>query len=174
MKDITAGSIRRFLIAAALALAIPMVVVAGPKLLRDGASEGAGPEFHGMPGGEMPPPYLRNLDLFEAQRDKVFAIMHEQAPMMRERIKSLKRAEADLRHLTAGPDYDEGKAKVLADQIGRAMSEVALLRARTDHLIFDVLTPEQRKRLTEPKQDGELRGVPGAGPGGDGPGRPPR
>jgi Spy/CpxP family protein refolding chaperone len=173
MKDIPAGSIRRFLVAAALALAIPMVVVAGPKLLRDAASECTGAELHGMHGGEMPPPYLRSLDLFEAQRDKVFAILHEQAPTMRERIKSLSRAEAELRHLAAGPDYDEGKAKVLADQVGRAMSEVALLRAHTDHLIFDVLTPEQRKRLAELKLDGEPRRVPGAGPGGDGPGRPP-
>jgi len=170
MKNFWAGSIRRFLVAAALALGIPMVVVAGPKLLHDVAGECGGPERHGMHGGEMPPPYLRNLDLFESQRDKVFAILHDQAPAMRERIKSLSRAEADLRRLTAGPDYDEGKAKALADQLGRAMSEVALLRARTDHLIFDVLTPEQRKRLTELKLDGE----PHAVPGGDGPGRPPR
>lgn len=175
MKWISPSSLRRFFVAAGLALAMSMVV-AGPKLLRDANGECAGPERHGMPGGELPP-YLRALNLDEAQRDKVFAILHEQAPTMRERLKRLNRAQADLRRLTAGPDYDETKARALAEQIGRAMSEVALLRARTDRLIFDVLSPEQRKHLVEPGPDGERCAIPGAaqrGPGGDGPARPPR
>ena len=167
-------NLKRFLVAAVLALAIPMVVVAGPKLLRDATGECAGPERHGMPGGEMSPHYLHGLNLDESQRDKVFAILHEQAPTMRERLKSLNRAEADLRRLTAQPDYDEGKVKVQADLIGRAMSEVALLRARTDHRIFDVLTSEQRKHLVERKPDGEPRGMPVAGPGGEGSAQLPR
>ncbi|MFZ2269414.1 MAG: Spy/CpxP family protein refolding chaperone [Azonexus sp.] len=169
-------SLKRFLVAAAVSLAIPMVVVAGPKLMRDAASECAGPERHGMPGGELPPPYLPALNLDEAQRDKVFAILHEQAPTQRERLKRLNRAQADLRRLTAGPDYDETKARALAEQIGRAMSEVALLRARTDRLIFDLLSPEQRQRQAELGPEG-ARGIPGAaprGPGSDGPARPPR
>ena len=177
MKWFSPSSIRRFLVAAVLALAIPMVVVAGPKFLHDAAGECAGPERHGMPGGEMPPHYLRGLNLDEGQRDKVFTIIHEQALAMRDRLKGLNRAEADLRRLTAGPDYDEGKAKTQADLVGRAMSEVALLRARIDHLIFAVLTPEQLKRLAELRPDGEPRSVPGAGLGGPGnevPARPPR
>jgi len=163
MKWISPSSIRRFLLAAGLALAVPMVVVAGPKLLHDAGSE------RGMPGGEPPPYYLRSLNLDEAQRDKVFAILHEQAPAMRERLKSLNRAEAELRRLAAGPDYDEAKGRAQADQVGRAMSEVALLRARTDRKIFEVLTPEQRKRLLEFKPDGEP-----CSPGGDAPAPVPR
>jgi len=176
MKWISPSSLRRFLVAAGLALAVSMVV-AGPKLLCETNGEGGGPERHGMPGGELPPPYLRALNLDEAQRDKVFAILHEQAPTMRERLKRLNRAHADLRRLTAGPDYDEPRARVLAEQIGRAMSEVALLRAHTDRLIFDLLSQEQRKSLAEFSPDGEPRGIPGAaprGPGSDEPARPPR
>lgn len=169
MKWISPNSIRRFLLAAGLALAVPMVVVAGPKLLHDAGSERGGPERPGMPGGEPPPPYLPALNLDEAQRDKVFAILHEQAPAMRERLKSLNRAEAELRRLAAGPDYDEAKGRAQADQVGRAMSEVALLRARTDRKIFEVLTPEQRKRLLEFKPDGEP-----CSPGGDAPAPVPR
>ncbi|MBS1159444.1 MAG: putative lipoprotein signal peptide [Proteobacteria bacterium] len=176
MKWISPSSIRRFFVAGGLALAVSMVV-AGPKLLHDANGECGGPERHGMPGGELPPPYLSALNLDEAQRDKVFAILHEQAPTMRERLKRLNRAQADLHRLTAGPDYDEAKARALAEPIGRAMSEVALLRARTDRLIFDLLSPEQRKHLAELSPDGERRGIPGAaprGPGSDGPARPPR
>jgi len=164
VKWISPSSIRRFLLAAGLALAVPLVV-AGPKLLHDANGECGGPERHGMPGGELPPPYLPALNLDEAQRDKVFAILHEQAPTMRERLKHLNRAQADLRRLTAAPDYDEARAQVLAEQIGRAMSEVALLRARTDRLIFDLLSLEQRKRLAEFRPDGEPHGIPGAARG---------
>lgn len=164
MKWISPSSLRRFLVAAGLALAVSMVV-AGPKLLHDANGECGGPERHGMPGGELPPPYLRALNLDEAQRDKVFAILHEQAPAMRERLKSLNRVEADLHRLTAGPDYDEAKARALAEPIGRAMSDVALLRARTDRLIFDLLSPEQRQRLAEFRPDGEPHGIPGAARG---------
>lgn len=164
MKWISPGSIRRFLLATGLALAVPLVV-AGPKLLHDANGECGGPERYGMPGGELPPPYLPALNLDEAQRDKVFAILHEQAPTMRERLKHLNRAQADLHRLTAGPDYDEPRAQVLAEQIGRAMSEVALLRARTDRLIFDLLSLEQRKRLAGFWPDGEPHGIPGAARG---------
>lgn len=167
MKWISPSSLRRFLVATGLALAVSMVV-AGPKILHDADGQCGGPERHGMPGGELPP-YLRALNLDEAQRDKVFAILHEQAPMMRERLKRLNRAQADLRRLTAGPDYDEAKARALAELIGRAMSELALQRARTDRLIFDLLSQEQRKHLAELNPDGEPRG-----PGNDGPARPAR
>lgn len=175
MNWISLSSIRRFLIAASLALGVPMMVVAGPRLMHD--SEFAGPEHHGAPGGELAPPYLPALKLDEAQRDKVFAILHGQAPGLRERLKNLGRAENDLHRLTAAPDYDETRAKALADQVGRATAEIALLRARTDRQIFDVLTPEQRKRLAESGPDGGARPGPGCGPqgpGADAPGRPPR
>jgi periplasmic protein CpxP/Spy len=176
MKWISPSSLRRFLVAAGLALTVSMVLAA-PKLLREANGECGGPERHGMPGGELPPPYLAGLKLDEAQRDKVFVILHESAPTLRERLKRLSRVQADLRRLTAGPDYDESKAQVLAEQIGRAMSEVALLRARTDRLIFDLLSPEQRKRLAELSPDGEPRDIPGAAPRdpeSDGPARQPR
>lgn len=163
MNWIFQSSIRRFLIAASLALAVPMVV-AGPRFLHD--DEFAGPEHRGGPGGELAPPYLPALNLDEAQRDKVFSILHGQAPVMRERLKDLGRLESGLQRLSAAPDYDERKTRALAEQLGRATAEIALLRARTDRQIFELLNPEQRQRLAE-------AGPPHA-PGGDGQGHPPR
>jgi len=162
MDWISHGSLRRFFVAATLALVVPMVVVAGPRMLRDGECGGA--ERPGGPAGEMLPPYLAPLNLDEAQRDKAFSIIHEQVPAMREGLKRLGLAEGDLRRLTAGPDYDEVKAKGLAERIGRASSEVALLRAATDRRIFEVLTPEQRKRLAESRPEGGPCPMP-PGPG---------
>ncbi len=99
----------------------------------------------------MGPDYLRGLNLTEAQRDKVFEVMHAQAPGMREKAKAHLAAEEALRHLTAAPDYSEATALALADTLGNSLVEMALVRAKADRQIFDLLTAEQRKQLAEMK-----------------------
>ena len=93
--------------------------------------------------------------LTEAQRDKVFELMHAQAPVLREKMKAVQRAEADLRGLTMSPDYSEAKARSLADVSGKAMAEMMLARMATDRQVLGVLTPEQRKQVAEMKPDRE-------------------
>lgn len=151
--------VERFLIAAVVALAVPLSAAAfggahgAPN--RCGGVEmpgNAGP--HGLLGDQMPPP-LRGLNLTEAQRDKVFELMHAQAPVLREKMKAVQRAEADLRGLTMSPDYSEAKARSLADVSGKAMAEMMLARMATDRQVLGVLTPEQRKQVAEMKPDRE-------------------
>jgi len=96
--------------------------------------------------GWVPPP-LRMLQLSEAQEDKVFAIMHAEAPQARDLGKAVRNAHRGLHELATSAKYDEAKAKGLADSLGKALSEAALLRARTHHQIYEVLTPEQRDAL---------------------------
>lgn len=148
-------NIKRFLTAASVALAIPLSAAAFAG--HDGGHGGCGAKVHGGPGhhmmgGSMMPPHLHGLNLTEAQQDKVFEIMHAQAPVMRDKAKALRRAESDLRALTTAPDYSEAKARALADSAAKAMSEMTLARARADRQVFDVLTPEQQKQLSEAKQ----------------------
>lgn len=158
--------VERFLIAAGVALAVPLTAVAfgGPH----GAPNGCGgAEVHGKAGlrglgGEKMPPYLHGLDLTEAQRDKVFEILHAQAPAMRDRAKAMHRVEDELRGLVAAPDYSAAKAKALADLAASAMAEMTLARVATDRQVFEVLTPEQRKLVAEMKADGR-RGLEGEG-----------
>lgn len=159
--------------AASVALAIPLSAAA----------------FHGEPGGhpdcgnfvghggtgkgsEMMPPHLRGLNLSEAQRDKVFEIMHAQAPVMREKAKAVRKAEGDLRALTAADDYSEAKARALTDMAAKAMAEMTLARTKVERQVYEVLTPEQRKQLADLKaaggpgrglDDGQ-RGMNGKGP----------
>ena len=80
------GNIKRFLIAASVALAIPLGAAAfqgGPDG-HPGCGSFAGRGGPGMGGEPMPPP-LRDLNLSEAQRDKIFEIMHAQAPLASQR-----------------------------------------------------------------------------------------
>lgn len=151
---------QRFLIAAGISLCVPLLALA---VSQRAAACGGGPA---MEGGKMPP-YLRSVNLSEAQRDKVFEIMHGQAPVMRDKAKAARNAEAALRQLVISPDYSDSKAQVLADSAARAMAEMSLARAKSERLVYEVLTPEQRKQVAERKAFDE---PPMAGRG-DGPRR---
>ncbi len=173
MNKISSPNFKRFMAAAALALAVPLAVSAAPGPQGDCTSMAArGPQArHG--GMERAPdallPGLRGLNLSEAQRDKVFEIMHAQAPGMRERAKAEQKANEELRKLAAAPEYSEAKARALSEAIGKAAAESALARAKLDRQISEVLTPEQRKQLADTKVPAEAP----RGPAGEGRNPPP-
>jgi periplasmic protein CpxP/Spy len=98
-------------------------------------------------GGE--PPFLRGLELSEAQQDKVFAIRHAQEPYLREQGKAAARAHAGLRELAHGAQYDDARAASLAQAGAQAMANIMLQHVRTEQKLLALLTPEQRKQLAE-------------------------
>jgi len=169
MTTLTSSNIKRFLVAASVALAIPLGAAAfqGEPGGHPGCGHFAGRGGPGM-GGEMMFPHLRGLNLSEAQRDKIFEIMHAQAPAMRDKAKAWRKAEDELRALTASPDYSDAKARSLADASAKAMADMTLARARTERQVFDVLTPEQRQQLSEMKASGSWPRGRGDGPRGMG------
>jgi len=110
-------------------------------------------DMHGGPmdiGGPVPP-FLHGIDLTEAQQDKIFDIMHNLAPQMRERMKAAGKARKELHALAMSQDYDDAKAKALVDAVSRASADMMLMHIRTDRQILALLTPEQRKQLDERK-----------------------
>jgi len=144
--------VKHFLAVSALAFALPMAAFANPGF--DGPMGPGGGMMHGEHHAHHGPgmmPLLRQLDLNEAQQDKVFAIMHAQAPLMREQAKIAHKAHAELRELGFAEKLDDAKARSLADTEGRAHAEMALLRSRTAQQIFALLTPEQRKQALDLK-----------------------
>ena len=91
-------------------------------------------------------PFLHGVELSEAQQDKVFAIMHAQAPQQHENDKAMHKAYEALRALAASDAFDDTRAAAAARAIGEATAANALLRARTDAQVMAVLTPEQRQQ----------------------------
>lgn len=108
-----------------------------------GRMEGPGPGGH---------PRLAGLDLSEAQRDRVFAILHEAAPQRRELDKAERKAREALREMAGSPQFEQKKAEQHAQALGQAVAGEALLRLRTDARIMAVLTPEQRAQLERAPQ----------------------
>jgi len=114
---------------------------------------GFGPEHGPGPGfgfGPMPfqAPFHR-VKLSEEQEDKVFAILHAEAPYLREQGKAAARAQRALHELAEADQYDDAKAAALAKEIATAEANIALQHVRTRQKLRAVLTAEQRKQLAE-------------------------
>src|SRR3981081_3230303 len=133
-----------------IALASPLLSSAGPPPGSSDGGHGAprgidcharrgplpGLGFGGLPGGErawdVPPSYLAGLTLSDEELDKVFGIRCAAAPAIREQAKALGKAREALEELTTTAQYQEMRAKALADASAKAASQLALLRARSE------------------------------------------
>jgi protein CpxP len=159
---------RPSILTAAVLLTCPLASFAAPPPGPDGGHDGrCGPDFHGFrgpppgpefgafPGGGLggTPPFLAGLKLTDEQQDKVFAIVYAGAPAMREQVKALHKAHEALRDINQSPQYDENRVKGLAEAAAKADSQLTILRVRTEHDIYALLTPEQRKQLEEHRRE---------------------
>jgi Spy/CpxP family protein refolding chaperone len=126
------------------------------------AQHGPGPGPHMEGPGAGLPPFLREVELSEAQQDKVFAATYAQAPLLREQQKIAFKAHEQLRDLAASNHYDDAKAVALANGAAQAMATISLQHARLEQQLLAVLTPEQRQQVeARREEDGP---APGPGP----------
>jgi protein CpxP len=165
---------RPSILVAVVLLACPPASFAAPPAGPDGGHDGRcgprdfqgfrgpppprGAEFGGFPGGGVgfgAPPFLAGLKLTDEQQDKVFAIVYAAAPAVRDQAKALRKAHEALHDINESPQYDENKVKSLADSAAKADSQLTVLRVRTEHEIYALLTPEQRKQLEDRRREHE-------------------
>ena len=102
-----------------------------------------------------PPGWLDGLELSEEQEDKIFAILHEFAPLQRKTARLLAKDRSKLHHIGMATDYTEAETHKLSDEYGRALAESSLQSARMERRILDVLTPEQRRDAAHQAARGE-------------------
>lgn len=141
-------------------IGLPLAVQAASPHCHSQARHGfwPGPEA-GIHGEGIPQlPFLHELNLTESQRDQIFKVFHEQAPAVREKAKEIRKSHEELRALTFSAQYDEAKVKALAEQGAKAAAELAELRAANLNKVYQILTPEQRKKADERKAEFEARG----------------
>lgn len=150
----------------AAAMALPLLATGGAAradetdagrapMMRGGAHDG--PPGPGPGFGPGHPPFFHGVELTDAQEDQVFAILHAEAPYLREQFRAEAKARGALRALADADKYDDAKAASLARAAATADANIALQHVRTRQKLLAVLTPEQRKQQQE-----------------DRPGRPPR
>ncbi len=131
-------SIKQLLAISALAIALPFsassYAESGKHCNHHDNKGGHGYKHSGHSGQAGMPHHFKALNLTQDQQDKVFAIMHEQAP---------------VRTLAQADKFDEAKAQQLADQLGQLEKEKTLSRIKTEAKINALLTPEQRQKARE-------------------------
>lgn len=162
--------ITAFLAASSIALAVPFAAQARPgggDFFGGGCSAHGDMMRHGGMRGGQGGGMMRQLDLTEAQQDKMFELRYAMAPKMREEMKTARAASASLRDMIQNGEYDEAKVKALTDQRAQAMSRMAQLRARNQYEVFQLLTPEQRDQWQKLRAQRPMRG--GMMPQGPGP-----
>ncbi|WP_374583310.1 Spy/CpxP family protein refolding chaperone [Pseudoduganella sp.] len=145
------------LLAAALALPLAGGAAEGiPPMGERGPGPGGGPGFgpgHG-PGPGMRGPgmhFLHGLDLSDSQEDKVFQLMHSQAPYLREQHRAHEKAMQALHEMRNADKFDDAAATKLAQAAAQAQANITLAHVRTHQKVLALLTPEQRKQLEERK-----------------------
>lgn len=112
--------------------------------MHNGAQPPAGMMHMGMP---LSPSPLADLDLTELQQEKIFELMHAQAPTIFEKEKIARKTMHDLRQLTQSERFDTAKAKSLAEAHGKAIAELIYLQTETQAKIWSLLAEAQRKQL---------------------------
>lgn len=156
---ITATLLAAAFIAAPAAFADPMTAPPQGERAGQGGDQapdaGPGPGQRRGPGGHGPRhgrdgpgvPFLRGIDLSEAQQDRLFAILHAQAPQQREQGKAEHKSHEALRAMREAGEFDEAKAAVHTRALGQAIAARELLRMRTSGQVMALLTPQQRAQL---------------------------
>jgi Spy/CpxP family protein refolding chaperone len=104
----------------------------------------------GMPGERMGGRgFMSDLQLSDEQRGKLAELRKANRPAMQEQAKALREARRELRALGFSADYDEAKARAIAERAAKASADMAAQRAKAANDFFQVLTPEQRQKFSE-------------------------
>ena len=139
----------------------------GQGMMGRGMMSPGGPGMRGGPGGPfgMAGLALRELDLTDAQREQVRAIMEahrDDQTAIRDRMQAARKALGDAINADA---FDEAAIRAKAAEVGAVETDAALLQARIHGEVIAILTPEQVKKAKELRAEMENRVKDGRGRG---------
>jgi protein CpxP len=113
-----------------------------------------GPGMRG-PGGPLFP--LRGLDLTEAQRTQVRAVMESHRAEFEAQAQKLGPARRALHEAVTAETLDESAIRQRAADVAALEADGAVLRARVHGEIWAVLTPEQQQKARDLKAQADQR-----------------
>ena len=134
---------RYFKIAAIVLALTVMAAIAVSQTVRRAHMRG-----DGMFGGPMLGYYVHKLDLTDAQQAQVKAIMAKEKPALQPLMLQVAQGHSQLRDLVMNGNFDEAKARELAAQQTQTMTELAVQHARIASEMVQILTPDQKTKLT--------------------------
>jgi Spy/CpxP family protein refolding chaperone len=133
---------KHFKIAAVVLVLAVMTAIAVSQTVRHAHMRG------GMFGGPMMGLSFHQLDLTDAQKAQMKAIMAKEKPTLQPLMQQMSQGHSQLRDLVMAGTFDEAKARELASQQTQAMTELTVQHARIAAEMVQVLTPDQKTKLT--------------------------
>ena len=99
------------------------------------------------------------LELTDAQRTQMKSIMAKEKGTMRPLMQLLAHGNQQMRQVEEASTFDEGRVRTLATQQSQALTELMVQRARLKSEMVQVLTPDQKTKLTafEAKQQARFQ-----------------
>ena len=94
------------------------------------------------------PPFLRGIDLTEAQQGKIKELTQKNFAEAQGKGEAMFKQHRALHDLAFAPKYNEAEAKRLANEIAQSQSEMMLNRIKLEQQIFATLTPEQQSKVS--------------------------
>ena len=139
----------------------------GAGMMGQGMMGPAGPGMHGGPGGRggMFGAGLRGIDLTDAQREQVRAIMESHRDEQKAIGDRMQAARKALHEAVAADAIDENAIRAKAMEVGALEADAAVLQATIRGKVFALLTPEQVKKAKELRSEMENRMKDGRGRG---------
>jgi protein CpxP len=110
--------------------------------------------MHGMYGGDMLGGHMlgyltHKLDLTDAQQAQVKEILAKEKPAIQPLMLQMAQSHQQLRQLVMSGSFDEAKVRELASQQTQNITELVVQKARIGSELIQILTPEQKTKLTE-------------------------
>ncbi len=93
--------------------------------------------------------FFHQLNLTDAQKAQVKQIMSQEQPTLKPLMQQMAQGENQMRTLELSGTFDEGQARTLATQQSQNMTELMVQRARIESEVIQVLTPDQKTKLSQ-------------------------
>lgn len=103
----------------------------------------------GMFGGPAVRILARQLDLTDAQRTQIHQLMAKEKPTVQPLMKQMVQGRLQIAQLEVNGNFDEAQVRTLATQQAQTMSDLIVQRARIENEMVQVLTPDQKTKLTQ-------------------------
>jgi protein CpxP len=130
------------MVGAVLGLTMLAAVAFGQSVVRT-----AGPGRHGAGFGGMLGFFGDYLDLTDAQRTQMKAILAKEKPTIQPLIEQLAQGHQQMRQLEEATTFDEAKVRTLATQQSQTATELMVQKARIKSELVQVLTADQKAKL---------------------------
>ena len=101
-----------------------------------------------MLGGRTLGHLVRQLELTDAQQAQVKEIIAREKPGFQPLMLQMAQNHQQMRQLVMAGGFDEAKVRELASQHTQTITELTVQRARVQSELFQVLTPDQKTKLT--------------------------